>query len=105
MSATQLAALIRGRKVSVREVIETHLRIDAVNPALNAIVIRLDEQALVAIPVGRTNLATFTVRWHCESELRGHTINPWDATRTPAHPAAAMQASSGETRTRPGVTG
>ena len=146
MSATQLAALIRGRKVSVREVIETHLRrIDAVNPALNAIVIRLDEQALAAadaadrvvatgdhlpplhgvpftikecfdlagtpttagwkklaneypgrdapdverlkeagaIPVGRTNLATFTVRWHCESELWGHTINPWDATRTP----------------------
>ncbi len=49
MSATQLAALIRDRKVSVREVIQTHLRrIDAVNPALNAIVIRLDGQALAA---------------------------------------------------------
>ena len=146
MSATDLAALIRDRQVSVREVIETHLqRIDAVNPALNAIVIRLDEQALAAadaadraaatgdelpplhgvpftikecfdlagtpttagwkvlaneypaqdapdverlkaagaIPIGRTNLATFTVRWHCESELWGHTVNPWDATRTP----------------------
>jgi amidase len=146
MSATELAALIRARQVSVREVIEAHLsRIDAVNPALNAIVIRLDEQALAAadaadravaargqlpplygvpftikecfdlagtpttagwkvlanqypsqdapdverlkaagaIPIGRTNLATFTVRWHCESELWGHTVNPWDATRTP----------------------
>ena len=146
MSATALAALIRDRQVSVHEVVETHLRrIDAVNPTLNAIVIRLDEQALAAadtadravaagdqlpplhgvpftikecfdlagtpttdgwkvlaneypsqdapdvqrlkaagaIPIGRTNLATFTVRWHCESELWGHTINPWDATRTP----------------------
>lgn len=146
MSAAQLAALIGGRQVSVRGVIEAHLgRIDAVNPALNAIVIRLDEQALAAadaadravasgdqlpplhgvpftvkecfdlvgtpttadwkvlaneytirdapdverlkaagaIPVGRTNLATYTVRWHCESELWGHTVNPWDATRTP----------------------
>lgn len=146
MSATELAALIGGREVSAHEVIETHLRrIDAVNSALNAIVIRLDEEALAAadaadravaaggrlpplhgvpftvkecfdlvgtpttagwkvlaneypsedapdvarlkaagaIPVGRTNLATFTVRWHCESELWGHTVNPWDATRTP----------------------
>ncbi len=146
MSATELAALVRARQLSVREVIEAHLRrIDAVNPALNAIVIRLDEQALAAadaadravavgdqlpplhgvpftikecfdlagtpttagwkvlaneypsrdapdverlkaagaIPVGRTNLATFTVRWHCESELWGHTVSPWDATRTP----------------------
>lgn len=49
MSATRLAALIRGRKISVREVIEAHLRrIEAANPALNAIVIRLDEQALAA---------------------------------------------------------
>ena len=146
MSATELAALVRDRQVSVREVIQAHLRrLDAVNPALNAIVIRLDEQALAAadvadravaadgqlpplhgvpftikecfdlagtpttagwkvlaneypsqdapdverlkaagaIPIGRTNLATFTVRWHCESELWGHTVNPWDATRTP----------------------
>jgi amidase len=61
MSATELAAVVRDRQVSVREVIETHLRrIDAVNPALNAIVIRLDEQALAAAdaapPPSRTPL-------------------------------------------------
>jgi Amidase len=49
MSATELAALIRSRQVPVREVIQTHLqRLDTVNPALNAIVIRLDEQAIAA---------------------------------------------------------
>ena len=146
LSAIDIATLVRRREVSVREVIEAHLRrIDAVNPAVNAVVVRLDEQALTAadaadrrvagggelpvlhgvpftikecidlqgtpttngwkmqannypaqdapdverlkaagaIPIGHTNLATFTVRWHCESELWGHTVNPWDATRTP----------------------
>jgi amidase len=146
MSATELAGVIRSRQVSAWEVVEAHLRrLDAVNPALNAIVIRLDEQALAAadaadrmagtgadlaplhgvpftikecfdlagtptthgaklwadaypsqdapdvarlkaagaIPIGRTNLATITVRWHCQSELWGHTVSPWDATRTP----------------------
>lgn len=148
-SATELAELVRGRQACVREVIEAHLRrIDEVNSALNAIVIRVDEQALAAadaadaadravaaggelpplhgvpftvkecidlagtpttegwkalansypardapdverlkaagaIPIGRTNLATFAVRWHCESEMWGDTVNPWDATRTP----------------------
>lgn len=146
LGATELAALVRAREVSVREVVEAHSRrIDEVNPQLNAIVVRLDEQALAAadtadrvvatggelpplhgvpftikecfdlvgtpttsgwkvlaneypdrdapdvarlkaagaIPIGRTNCATYTVRWHCESELWGHTVNPWDATRTP----------------------
>jgi amidase len=47
LSATELAAVIRRGQASVREVVEAHLRrIDAVNPELNAIVIRLDEQAL-----------------------------------------------------------
>jgi amidase len=40
MSATKLAALIRDRQVSVREVIETHLRrIEAVNPLINAVTV------------------------------------------------------------------
>lgn len=40
-------------------------------------------RAAGAIPIGRTNLATFAVRWHCDSELWGATVNPWDRTRTP----------------------
>src|SRR5262245_1842567 len=39
MSATSLAALIRGREVSSREVVEAHIvRISKVNPRLNAVV-------------------------------------------------------------------
>jgi amidase len=40
-------------------------------------------KAAGAIPIGRTNLATFAVRWHCVSELWGATVNPWDRSRTP----------------------
>jgi amidase len=40
-------------------------------------------KAAGAIPIGRTNLASFTVRWHCDSELWGETVNPWDRSRTP----------------------
>jgi amidase len=40
-------------------------------------------KAAGAIPIGRTNLPTFAVRWHTDSELWGATVNPWDRTRTP----------------------
>lgn len=40
-------------------------------------------KAAEAIPIGRTNLAALAVRWHCESELWGVTVNPWDRSRTP----------------------
>ena len=40
-------------------------------------------RAAGAIPLGHTNLASYAVRWHCESELWGETINPWDPSRTP----------------------
>lgn len=105
MSATELAALIRDRQVSAREVIETHLRrIDAVNPALNAIVIRLDEQALAAADAadravaagdqlpplhGVPSRSRLAARTSPRSPFggtakasQGHTVNPWDATRT-----------------------
>jgi amidase len=48
-SAVELAAMIRDREVSSREVVEAHLdRIEAVNPHLNAIVRLLPDQALAA---------------------------------------------------------
>jgi amidase len=40
-------------------------------------------KAAGAIPIGRSNCPTFTLRWHTDSELWGATINPWDRTRTP----------------------
>jgi amidase len=48
-SAVELAAMIRDREVSSREVVLAHLdRIEAVNPHLNAIVRLLPDQALAA---------------------------------------------------------
>jgi len=52
MGALDLARLIRARKVSAREVMETHLaRIDRINPAVNAIVSLVPEQALAQAEV------------------------------------------------------
>ena len=49
MSATELAGAIRTRQASSTEVVEAHLRrIGAVNPAINAVVLVLGEQALQA---------------------------------------------------------
>ena len=48
-SAVELAAMIRDREVSSREVVQAHLdRVEAVNPYLNAIVRLLPDQALAA---------------------------------------------------------
>src|SRR5262245_62757800 len=45
-SALELAAMIAGKEVSSREVVDAHLaRMDEVNPAVNAVVRRFDEQA------------------------------------------------------------
>jgi amidase len=47
--AVELAGMIRDREVSSREVVRAHLdRIEAVNPALNAIIRLLPDQALAA---------------------------------------------------------
>jgi amidase len=49
LGALELAAKIRAREVSSREVVEAHLaRVDSVNPHLNAVVRRLDDEALAA---------------------------------------------------------
>ena len=48
-SALELAAMVRGREVSSREVVQAHLdRVEAVNPHVNAIVRLLPDQALAA---------------------------------------------------------
>ena len=58
LSALELAAAIRERAASSREVVEAHLaRIDAVNPTLNAIVRRFDDEALAAAEVADKTLA------------------------------------------------
>ena len=36
-----------------------------------------------AIPIGRTNLPDFGLRWHTDNALHGPTRNPWDPRRTP----------------------
>jgi amidase len=57
--------------------------------ALAAAVPSLDHPAIAqlrkagAIPIARTNLPDFGLRWHTESDLHGATINPWDRGRTP----------------------
>lgn len=151
MSALELAAAIKTRHVSVREVIDSHLRrIEAVNGAINAVVMVMADQALEeaaaadrmvaanallppfhgvpftvkqnidvagtpttqglktlagaypirdapivqrlrdagGIPIGRTNMPSGGMRWHCESELWGATLNPWDPSRTPGASSA-----------------
>ena len=40
-------------------------------------------KAAGAIPIGRTNLPDFGLRWHSDNALRGATRNPWEAGRTP----------------------
>jgi amidase len=50
-------------------------------------------KAAGAIPIGRTNLPSGAIRWHCESELWGATINPWDRTRTPGASSAGEAAA------------
>ena len=40
-------------------------------------------RAAGAIPIGRTNMPEFGMRWHTDNALRGPTHNPWDPTLTP----------------------
>ncbi len=58
MSATELAEVIRARQASSAEVVTAHLRrIEAVNPAVNAVVTVLGEQALQAADAADRALA------------------------------------------------
>jgi amidase len=56
--ATELAAMLRGKEISARELLEAHLdRIDRINPALNAIVTLDAEGARVAADAADAALA------------------------------------------------
>lgn len=146
MSASDIAAAIRTKKISSREVIAAHLeRIQALNEEVRAVTRVLSQEALAAadeadrvlarggeagplhgvpmtvkenidvvgsattqgvkalaeavpsldhpriaqlkkagaIPLARTNLPDWGLRWHTESDLHGATRNPWDRARTP----------------------
>lgn len=145
-SASELAAAIREKRVSSREVVRAHLeRIEVVNGDVNAVTVVLADEARAraaaadeavahgealgplhgvpmtvkenvdlagsattygvralvdavppvdaphvaqlvragAIPLARTNLPDFGLRWHTDNALRGATRNPWDPSRTP----------------------
>jgi amidase len=61
-------------------------------PTLDAPVVeRL--KAAGAIPIGRSNLPTFALRWHTDSELHGPTMNPWDRSRTAGASSAGEAAA------------
>lgn len=62
LGAGELAAKIKRREVSSRDVVEAHLgRVDAVDGAVNAIVRRLDEEALAAADAADAALVEGTV--------------------------------------------
>ena len=57
-SARDLAALIHGKKVSAREVMAAHLdRINRVNPSINAIVAKLDDDRCLALAAAADQIA------------------------------------------------
>ncbi len=62
LGALELAGRIRAGETTSREVMEAHLaRVDAVNPHLNAIVRRLDEEALAAADAADAAVAAGSV--------------------------------------------
>src|SRR5436190_15444513 len=59
LTATELAARIRARELSAREVMEAHLaQIERVNPRVNAIVTLLPERALAGAQAADEALAS-----------------------------------------------
>lgn len=99
LSAGELAAAIRSRKASCREVVEAHLRrIEAVNPAVNAVVVVLGDQALDAADAADRAVAA------------GDELGPLHVSRSPSRgsstwPARRPPRACGPwpRRTRPGT--
>ena len=68
MSAMEQAGAIRSKQVSSREAVQSHLqRIEAINPALNAVTVVLAEQALAAADTADQVVAS------------GHELKPFHA--------------------------
>lgn len=80
-SATELAALIRNKEVSSREVVTSHLdRIDAVNETVNAVTVTLRESALHAAdeadasdPAGPFHGVPFSIKENIDCTLSATT--------------------------------
>ncbi|MGH8902469.1 MAG: amidase [Egibacteraceae bacterium] len=90
LAAGQPVGPLHGVPITVKE------NIDLAGSATTQGVVALAEQvpardaphiaqlkAAGAIPIGRTNLPDFGMRWHTDNALYGATHNPWDATRSP----------------------
>jgi hypothetical protein len=84
-SAVELAAMIRGRNVSSREVVQAHLdRVEAVNPHLNAIVGLLPDQALTAADAADQAVADGAGLGRCmASRSRSRRTSTWRPPRPP----------------------
>ncbi len=90
LAAGEALGPLHGVPVTVKESIDlvgsatTHGIVDLKNsvPLRDATVITHLKRA-GAIPIGRTNLPDFGLRWHTTNDLRGATLNPWDRSRTP----------------------
>lgn len=90
IAAGEKVGPLHGVPITVKENIDlvgsatTHGIVDYKNsmPQTDAPVVSRLKQA-GAIPIGRTNLPDFGLRWHTNNDLRGATLNPWDPSRTP----------------------
>ena len=90
IAARENLGRLHGVPVTLKENIDlvgsatTHGIVELKNsmPKTDAPVVSYLKQA-GAIPIGRTNMPDFGLRWHTNNELRGATLNPWDPSKTP----------------------
>src|SRR5262249_25866552 len=67
----------RGQATTSGVVDFRHLIADADSPPVASL------KRAGAVIIGRTNTPAFGLRWETDNALRGPTMNPWDAGRTP----------------------
>lgn len=89
MSARELVAALRARRVSARELVQAHLeRIDAVNASVNAVVILEPERAMAAAAAADDQAA-----WSDPAELPP--LHGLPLTHKDTHMVAGMRSTSG----------